>query len=179
MTYCCGVVTLTGDREMTQKHTPEPWKLYRNDQSVGDVVGHAVCDVWPRGDDHIASEEGKANARRIVACVNACRGLPTDELEAKGVVSAVGNQLLDMDRKLHKAEVAAATWGDRATKEASRAADLQAQVDELLAAAKHLLSNAMINCCGEWQGAFVEGTDITEYCQPLQDAINKITGESK
>jgi hypothetical protein len=121
----------------------------------------------------------RLNARRIVACVNACRGLPTDELEQKGIVCAVGNQLLDMDRKLHRAQTDAEIWESRTTKEASRAADLQAQVDELLAAAKHLLSNAMINSFGEWQGAFVEGTDITEYCQPLQDAINKITGETK
>lgn len=63
------------------KHTQEPWKLYRNDQSVGDARGYAVCDVWPRGDDGMASEEGKANARRIVACVNACEGIDTDLLE--------------------------------------------------------------------------------------------------
>lgn len=63
------------------KHTQEPWKLYRNDQSVGDARGYAVCDVWPRGDDGMASEEGKANARRIVACVNACEGIDTDLLD--------------------------------------------------------------------------------------------------
>lgn len=63
------------------KHTPEPWRLYRNDQSVGDDVGHAVCDVWPRGDDQMASEEGKANARRIVACVNELAGLTTEQIE--------------------------------------------------------------------------------------------------
>ena len=81
------------------KHTKEPWALYRNGQSVGDAIGHAVCDVWPRGDDQIASKEGKANARRIVACVNSCRGLPTDELEQKGLVAAVGTQLLDVERQ--------------------------------------------------------------------------------
>jgi hypothetical protein len=62
-------------------YTQGPWKLYRNDQSVGDANGFAVCDVWPRGDDGMASEEGKANARRIVACVNALQGVPTEELE--------------------------------------------------------------------------------------------------
>ena len=81
------------------KHTPEPWKLCRNDQSVGDARGYAVCDVWPRGDDQLASEEGKDNARRIVACVNACRGLPTDELEQKGIVAAAGTQLLDVEQQ--------------------------------------------------------------------------------
>lgn len=38
------------------------------------------------------------DARRIVACVNACRGLPTDELEQKGLVAAVGTQLLEADQ---------------------------------------------------------------------------------
>ena len=66
---------------MTQKHTPEPWRLYRNNQSVGDAVGNAVCDVWPRCDAQLASEEGKANARRIVSCVNACIGIGTEALE--------------------------------------------------------------------------------------------------
>lgn len=46
----------------------------------------------------MASEEGKANARRIAACVNACRGLPTDELEQKGLVAAVGSELLELDK---------------------------------------------------------------------------------
>ncbi|WP_273763560.1 hypothetical protein [Aeromonas hydrophila] len=81
-----------------EKFTQGPWKLFRNDQSVGDARGYAVCDVWPRGDDGMASEEGKANARRIVACVNACRGLPTDELEQKGLVAAVGTELLELDQ---------------------------------------------------------------------------------
>lgn len=63
------------------KHTREPWKLFRNDQSVGDSRAYAVCDVWPRNGDGLASEEGKANARRIVACVNACEGFSTEYLE--------------------------------------------------------------------------------------------------
>lgn len=63
------------------KHTPEPWKMCRNDQSVGDARGYAVCDVWPRGDDQLASEEGKDNARRIVVCVNACAGVSNGELD--------------------------------------------------------------------------------------------------
>ncbi|MGL4753487.1 MAG: hypothetical protein ACRCXB_13985 [Aeromonadaceae bacterium] len=37
--------------------------------------------------------------RRIVACVNACRGLPTDELEQKGLVAAVGAELLDLEQQ--------------------------------------------------------------------------------
>lgn len=92
---------------MTTKHTPEPWGV-----SPGDLI--FVSKVGSRG--YIAkmmtldaprdrkglpkdiSDEMCANARRIVACVNACRGLPTDELEQKGLVAAVGTQLLEADQ---------------------------------------------------------------------------------
>ena len=79
-------------------YTQGPWKLYRNDQSVGDARGYAVCDVWPRGDDGMVSEEGKANARRIVACVNACRNLSNDELEQKGIVTSISARFLAAER---------------------------------------------------------------------------------
>lgn len=39
-----------------------------------------------------------ANARRLVACWNACHGLPTDELEQKGLMCAVGAQLLLLEQ---------------------------------------------------------------------------------
>ncbi|WP_279475282.1 hypothetical protein [Aeromonas veronii] len=77
--YLAANVSMGG--EVMGNYTQGPWKLYRNDQSVGDARGYAVCDVWPRGDDGMASEEGKANARRIVACVNACEGIETEALE--------------------------------------------------------------------------------------------------
>ena len=38
-------------------------------------------------------------ARRIVACLNACRGLPTDELEKSGLVSAVGTEIIELAKQ--------------------------------------------------------------------------------
>lgn len=59
------------------EHTKEPWE----------VVGKQGYTVWA-GDEIIVSSNlvrgsktGKANARRIVACVNALEGVPTDFLE--------------------------------------------------------------------------------------------------
>ncbi|MFM5261055.1 hypothetical protein ACEUAS_01920 [Aeromonas caviae] len=46
----------------------------------------------------VAESVTAANARRLAACWNGCHGLPTDELEQKGLVAAVGNQLLDLER---------------------------------------------------------------------------------
>lgn len=116
------------------KHTPEPWKLCRNDQSVGDARGYAVCDVWPRGDDQLASEEGEDNARRIVECVNACRGLPTDELEQKGLVAAVGTQLLAADDRAEGQEREIRKLARTTADAENKLADALNQRDDLLAA---------------------------------------------
>ena len=89
---------------MTVKHTPEPWVIdsrvgfgdrFYSDDETGSIIGE--CPEYrfaPR-----PAQERFANVRRIVACVNACRGLPTDELEQKGLVAAVGTQLLEADQQ--------------------------------------------------------------------------------
>lgn len=90
------------------KHTPEPWHLPQGDLIFVSKVGGRgyVAKMMPldaprdrKGLPTDISDEMCANARRIVACVNACRGLPTDELEQKGLVAAVGNQLLDLEQQ--------------------------------------------------------------------------------
>lgn len=50
-------------------HTPEPWRV--------SGTGH-IC----AGDKVIPYDDLKADARRIVACVNACAGIPTATIEA-------------------------------------------------------------------------------------------------
>ena len=42
-----------------------------------------ICDTAYNKDTR--TEENNANARRIVACVNACKGIRTDDLEHGGV----------------------------------------------------------------------------------------------
>ena len=64
------------------EHTPEPWRF--------DARGiWQEAEVWTRArqvvsscDDGYCDPVSKANAIRIVACVNACAGIPTDVLEA-------------------------------------------------------------------------------------------------
>lgn len=78
---------------MSNKHEREPWVL-------GGCSGRMVTTPSGYvGDGFIADVDTKDNARRIVVCVNACRGLPTDELEQKGLVAAVGTQLLDVEQQ--------------------------------------------------------------------------------
>ena len=80
------------------KHTPEPWGL-------DDDLGHTAFILDANGSAFASmgaidsNPNGVADARRIVACVNACRGLPTDELEQKGLVAAVGTELLEERRR--------------------------------------------------------------------------------
>lgn len=59
-----------------EQHTPTPWKVSEKDWYVISNCGH-ICEMMgPFG-----YEVNKANARRIVACVNACEGIETEALE--------------------------------------------------------------------------------------------------
>jgi len=56
------------------KHTPEPWNLIQYAQVYSKDRLIADCRSWiPSGID-------TNNAERIVACVNACKGIPTEVL---------------------------------------------------------------------------------------------------
>lgn len=55
-------------------HTKELWRL--NDQFTGSIFYEEQCI------GRCCEPLSKANARRIVACVNACAGIPTEVLEA-------------------------------------------------------------------------------------------------
>ncbi len=66
---------------MSEQHTPTPWGFSRDDENG--VEFNITSDKW-----YVAvccDAPGNAfpqdNARRIVACVNACAGIPTDDLE--------------------------------------------------------------------------------------------------
>lgn len=63
------------------EHTNGLLALFRNGQSVGSADGTGVCEVWPRDENGFPDGEGRANARRIVACWNLLDGYPTKELE--------------------------------------------------------------------------------------------------
>ena len=76
-------------------HTPEPWRVGRAGSVVSDtpVPGMGGSDAVEYYGGHLIGESIiEANARRIVACVNACRGLGTDELEQHGLVSLLATQ---------------------------------------------------------------------------------------
>lgn len=73
-------------------HTPEPWAIYKGDALViVDEKGSSLGEMVP-GDPYIKHAEAVANAARIVACINACAGIPTDKLRP-GIVKELRDKI--------------------------------------------------------------------------------------
>lgn len=80
-----------------QQHSPEPWTIQVLAGQIGifdsSTPRNQLVVEWSPTDTQTEDDvmESLANARRIVACVNACRHLPTEFLEqwAEGL-DAVG-----------------------------------------------------------------------------------------
>lgn len=93
MTFFCqpDCPTVQGwiDGERTEgMHTPEPWMVDPDDRPGYEWNNHIVSATDPNQticfmthDNTAENIEGEANARRIVACVNACKGMTTESLE--------------------------------------------------------------------------------------------------
>lgn len=72
-------------------HTKEPWHFgkYNPQCIMGSDNKLIVSDCY---EDR---EKDVANARRIVACVNACAGIDTNELEKYGALAILGRAKKD------------------------------------------------------------------------------------
>ena len=76
------------------EHTPGPWNFTQDEHcpecfEVKDRLGFYVATCH----DGVRSEENaKENARRIVACVNACEGISTENLEESRPVKWLAEQ---------------------------------------------------------------------------------------
>ena len=69
------------------KHTPEPWKVNKM---------HVSADISHIGSCYgtmTSKEEDRANAARIVACVNACAGMESPEDDIKRYKKALSSCL--------------------------------------------------------------------------------------
>ena len=82
-------------------------RLYLRDRD-GNIIARLACTTGKY-------ESEEMNARRLVACWNACQGLTTDDLEKARLVSAVANELMRLEAQRD---------------------DLPAQVDQFRALAK-------------------------------------------
>lgn len=79
------------------KHTPEPWEYFEEIHEAGKL--RIYCSVARKAggkspEDNIlriSGEDAESTVRRIVACVNACAGIPTEDLERGHVSVRQGN----------------------------------------------------------------------------------------
>lgn len=99
-----------------QQHTPEPWKIesvaaamstnqrdYLITYSDGELRSH-IARLF---DNSLCSEHGttEANARRIVACVNFCAGIETDQLTERSIAGVYSLMRTAQEQRNELAEV--------------------------------------------------------------------------
>lgn len=128
-------------------HTKEPWGVHRvSKTSVVGTSGFVVAACGghmdnKRDPDELHSEL-LANARRIVACVNACAGISTEDLEVAGRLAAAEEATLRRiaDQRDELLRLLGVHPSDDAMKFAAEASEhlhiAAVQRDELLAALK-------------------------------------------
>ena len=85
------------------EHTREPWKYGKElSASAGEwLISVDAGSCWrgnPIAETRPATGDEQANARRIVACVNACAGVATEELEQGGFVAGLLERLAEAPR---------------------------------------------------------------------------------
>lgn len=98
------------------KHTPEPWRVGRQLENRNREIT-SEPNVWMActliADVHAiltglgGKGDGKANAERIVACVNACAGIPTETLERAAALPHAHHRLADLKERARDAMIAA------------------------------------------------------------------------
>ncbi|MFB0774266.1 hypothetical protein [Aeromonas salmonicida] len=120
------------------EHTKGLLALFRNGQSVGSADGAGVCEVWPRDENGFPDGEGRANARRIVACWNLLHEFDTEAIEEGTFADFIGKQVYQ-----HEIEQALALLRDlhgyigasipQTISEHYRGCDLLDRIDALLA----------------------------------------------
>ena len=86
-----------------QKHTQEPWQQFEHDKRAIVSEEHPNLSLLSIDDDGLGIFFEEKDARRVVACVNACAGISTESLE-KGGVGSLLELGLDEQRRGDSAE---------------------------------------------------------------------------
>jgi len=136
-------------------HTKEPWHVC--DGLISSEKKEAIALVEHSGMNGPVSPTGSANARRIVACVNACADIPSDKLDGLATMARLGIELSDaindpdgrfnrLEKEHYANEFAlekAGISGEACETKVSKGIELlTAQRDELLAALKDCIYTA-------------------------------------
>lgn len=101
------------------KHTPEPWNynhatnvIWADTYEIEKYKGNDAVICLPR-DMHVSNDEMRANASRMVACVNSCKNVPNEWLQENAVYA-----LIDRAKENER-------------RDANHIASLEIQLDEL------------------------------------------------
>ena len=79
------------------KHTKEPWRTASNILVISNEGYRSICNCGGKvGFDRSEDEESKANAKRIVDCVNFCAGV--SELPLKGLENLITAAQIALER---------------------------------------------------------------------------------
>jgi hypothetical protein len=142
------------------KHAREPWSLGAIEnqaqggkmQMINSLEHGGLACVWITTDG-IDSPKNKANAERIVACVNACEGLSTDWLQNSKVIDVFkqdAGMMIDKDSEIK---------------------ELQSRLEVQRAETKLLKHQQELSCCMSNQGDTQEVTAYRELVAKLRIAI--------
>ena len=80
-------------------HSPEPWEAMNYGGGVRYI--HDAKNEEINKDQYHDGEMGIGNAERIVACVNACKGIPTKELNG-GLIEFMTKMTRNVVKHFHK-----------------------------------------------------------------------------
>ena len=78
------------------KHTKEPWEAYQDGKREMNNINHFIKSE--AGDLVSYGHLSESDAKRIVACVNACQGIPTEPLEVGGLGALLSLGLEEQER---------------------------------------------------------------------------------
>jgi len=96
------------------EHTKEPWSVDpRANLRVRDSHDNTICSC---GTTDLIRDQWEENARRIVACVNACAGVPTFmlEMDINGQIQHMRETLQQRDELAKAMQIIATTPGSAA-----------------------------------------------------------------
>lgn len=84
-------------------HTKEPWTQYRQQDHSGNDIGYRVVQQGTEDTICHIYAPSEANARRIVACVNACVGLSNELFKPKDYT--IKAHIEELERRIKEVEL--------------------------------------------------------------------------
>lgn len=146
---------------MEQKHTPEPWGITENPRQIVAANGSTVAKL---------TALDLPNARRIVACVNACAGFANEELEG----ASLYRDSFDAQKEIDALRADIATAEQDSRQKQARIDRLSDNVESLLWAVDRIYTWA-----NNWDSEFMNDHDWKNDDFPrIQRVVEKAKGMS-